>query len=81
MDIRIDERLWATSMAPEGVLERWRAADGGAVSNGQTVAEVSIEGCRHEIVATATGRLRQLIAAGDVIEPGTLIAAVAADAP
>ena len=76
MDIRIDEQLWATSMAPEGVLERWRAEDGGQVRSQQALAEVRIEDCLHEIVAPGAGRLERLAKAGDVIEPGSLIGRV-----
>jgi len=78
MDIRINEQLWATSMAPEGVLERWRVGDGGVVADGQAVAEVRIEDCLHEIVAPSAGRLVRVVADGAVIEPGTLIAQIGA---
>ena len=29
--VRVADDLWATSMLPEGVLERWLVADGAAV--------------------------------------------------
>jgi hypothetical protein len=76
MDIRIDEQLWATSIAPEGVLERWRAVNGGEIACGQAIAEVRIEDCLHDIVAPGPGRLVQLVSDGALIEPGTLIARV-----
>ena len=74
MDIRISEELWATAMAPEGVLERWRVMDGAPVRRGDTIAEVRIEECLHDIVAPGDGRIVRLLADGALIEPGTIIA-------
>ena len=56
MDIRVSEELWATAMAPEGLLERWRVADGAPVRRGEAIAEVRIEECLHDIVAPDDGR-------------------------
>jgi len=50
--------------------------DGAQVADGQSVAEVEIEGARHEIVSPATGRLVQAWTAGSVIEPGSVIGRV-----
>jgi len=76
MDIRIDDGLWATALAPEGVLERWRVSEGHDVRLGQAIAEVRLEDCLHEITAPAPGRLYRLVHAGAIIEPGALIARV-----
>lgn len=73
MDVRVNENLWATSMAPEGVLECWRVASGAQVGRGRTVAEVLVEDSRHEIISPSDGRLVHLAQPGDVIEPGALI--------
>ena len=73
MDVRVDENLWATSMAPEGLLERWRVASNVHVGRGETVAEVLIEDSRHEIISPSDGRLVHLAHPGDVVEPGALI--------
>jgi hypothetical protein len=78
MDVRIDENLWATSMAPEGLLERWRVGPCVDVRRGETIAEVLIEGSRHEIISPAGGRLVHLLPVGAVVEPGALIARVGA---
>jgi len=72
--IRIPDDLWATSMMPEGLLERWRASDGQKVEAGQVVAEVTIEDATHDIVAPAAGRLVHKVTSGTVIEPGSLLA-------
>ena len=74
MEIRVPDDLWATSMAPAGVLERWRANDQAHVNHGDPVAEVRVEDCLHEITAPAGGLLTQLAAVGSVVEPGVLIA-------
>lgn len=78
MDVRIQEDLWATAMMQEGVLERWRIEDGSPVGQGQAVAEVRIEDCLHEIIASEAGHLVQLASAGSVIEPGALIGQISA---
>jgi pyruvate/2-oxoglutarate dehydrogenase complex dihydrolipoamide acyltransferase (E2) component len=75
-DIRLDGDLWATTMAPEGWLERWRVDDGAAVTAGDPLAEVRIEDALHTIVAPVSGRLRRLAAENDVVEPGTAIASL-----
>jgi hypothetical protein len=72
-DIRIDEALWASSMLPEGTVERWFASDGGIVLAGQPVAEVRVEDCLHIIPAPGAGRLRIDIPANAVIEPDARI--------
>lgn len=68
--VRVSENLWATSLLPEGQLERWRALDGQTVETGQAVAEVRIEGALHEIPAPGRGILVVSAHSGDVIQPG-----------
>ena len=72
-EVRVSEELWATSMAPEGVVERWFAADGAQVSAGDPLVEVQIEDACHEILAPAAGRLSILSGKNCLIEPGTLL--------
>ena len=76
MDIRVNEQLWATSMAPEGVLRQWFVADGAGIDEGQAIALVCIEDGLHDIIAPATGRLCQIVVEGGLIEPGSLIGTV-----
>ncbi len=38
-DIKVDEALWASSMLPEGIVERWFIADGAVVAAGDLMAE------------------------------------------
>jgi pyruvate/2-oxoglutarate dehydrogenase complex dihydrolipoamide acyltransferase (E2) component len=74
MDIRMDEELWATAMAPQGLLERWRVTDGAQVQRGDSIAEVRIEGGLHDIVAPDDGQIVRLASDGALVEPGTVIA-------
>ncbi len=74
MDIRISEELWASAMAPQGLLERWRVTDGAQVRRGDCLAEVRIEDALHEIVAPDDGQIVRLTSDGGFIEPGTAIA-------
>lgn len=75
-EIRAAEALWASSMLPEGILERWLVADGARVAAGDPVAEIRIEDALHEIVTLNSGHLVVLAATDSVIEPGTLLATV-----
>ena len=74
MELRVADDLWAASMLPEGTFERWRVMDGQRVETGEVVAEIMVEGALHEITAPSAGRLAQAVRAGDIIEPGTLLA-------
>ena len=73
MDITVSEELWASSMLPEGVVERWLVSNGATVEVGDRVAEVRIEDALHEIMAPASGRLTIAAAVNDIVEPGSVI--------
>jgi pyruvate/2-oxoglutarate dehydrogenase complex dihydrolipoamide acyltransferase (E2) component len=77
--INADQALWATSMLPEGTVERWFVAQGAIAHAGHSVAEVRIEGALHDIVSPVSGRLTIVAPANNVIEPGSLLATVAVD--
>ena len=74
--IRIDETLWSGAMAPEGILERWFQPNGAIVLIGEKLAEVTIEGARHEVIAPASGRLAVLADEDAIVEPGVVIASI-----
>ena len=76
-DIRVADDLWASSMVPEGVLERWFVHDGDAIVAGDHIAEIQIEGARHEIVAPSSGRISVIAGPGALIEPGSILATMA----
>ena len=78
-DIKVDEALWASSMLPEGIVQRWFIADGAIVASGDRIAEVRIEDALHEITAPASGCLTIVAAANTVIEPGSLLARLVAE--
>lgn len=72
-DISISPDFWGGVMLPEGILERWRVADGCLLAEGDVVAEVRVEDALHEIVAPASGRLAKLAKLNEIIEPGSVI--------
>jgi hypothetical protein len=78
-DIKVDETLWASSIMPEGTVERWFIADGAAVAAGDRISEVRIEDALHDITAPAGGRLTIVSGANTVVEPGSLLARLATD--
>jgi pyruvate/2-oxoglutarate dehydrogenase complex dihydrolipoamide acyltransferase (E2) component len=72
-DIRVSEDLWAASMMPEGILERWLVSDQASVRAGAPLATVRIEDALHEIVSPAVGLLEVTVSPGQMIEPGCVI--------
>ncbi len=72
--IRVDEALWASSMFPEGIVERWFIADQEVVAKGQRIAEIRIEDALHDVAAPAGGRVTIVAAASSLVEPGALLA-------
>jgi pyruvate/2-oxoglutarate dehydrogenase complex dihydrolipoamide acyltransferase (E2) component len=74
LNIKVDQALWASSMLPEGVVERWFIANGATISAGERIAEVRIEDALHEIIAPAGGRATIVAAVNAVIEPGATLA-------
>jgi hypothetical protein len=79
--IKVDEALWASSMLPEGILERWFIDSGDAIEAGERIAEIRIEDALHEIVAPATGRATIVATANAVIEPGSILATLELQSP
>ena len=76
-EIRASEKLWATSMSPQGMIERWRVETGATVAAGDAVVEIRIEDALHEIVAPVGGRVVALVPANDVIAPGSVLGEIA----
>ena len=74
LDVRIADDLWATSLCPQGRLERWLVEDGQLVRRGEALAEVRLEDALHDILSPATGRARRVARVGDIVEPGALLA-------
>ena len=73
-DILVDEALWASSMLPKGVVERWSIANGATIGAGERIAELRIEDSLHEIIAPASGRATIVRPMNSVVEPGSILA-------
>jgi pyruvate/2-oxoglutarate dehydrogenase complex dihydrolipoamide acyltransferase (E2) component len=76
-DIRVSEALWSTGMLPEGILERWLVEDGALVRVGEAVAAIRIGEALHDITSLAEGLMAIMAPAGDLVDPGCIIAEVA----
>lgn len=76
MDIKVAESLWAFSMLPEGIVERWLVSDGAIVRSGDPLVEVRIEDALHEITAPIQGLLTIRAVVNDVVEPGSILGQV-----
>jgi pyruvate/2-oxoglutarate dehydrogenase complex dihydrolipoamide acyltransferase (E2) component len=76
--INLDEGLWQNGMLPEGILERWLVDDGTTVTAGERIAEVRIESSLHEIMSPGGGVLTILTKQNTVVEPGMIVARLAA---
>ncbi len=75
-DIRVSEDCWASSILPEGLVERWLVADGAAVRGGDAIVQVRIEDALHDVSAPCDGRLTIGAIANCVIEPGMVLGQV-----
>jgi hypothetical protein len=73
VQIRVAPELWATSIMPQGVLQKWLRPDGTLVEAGEPVASVRIEDSLHELMAPVSGWLRTGCAPNSVVEPGMVI--------
>lgn len=72
-DIRVPDGLWDVAKIPQAVLSHWLYPDGATVAEGATVAVVMAEKTEFEIPAPASGTLRSMVAADEVVTPGTVI--------
>lgn len=73
IDIKVPPELWASSIMPEGVIEKWLQPDGSRVSVGDPIAAIRVEGMLHKLLAPCTGTLRANCKANSVIDPGFVI--------
>lgn len=70
--IRVETELWATSLLPEGMIEKWLVPDAAFVEAGDPLAALRIEGALHELIAPADGWLTIDRKTNDVVEPGAV---------
>ncbi len=73
IDVRVPAEFWASSIMPEGVVEKWLQPDGGQVKTGDPVAAIRVEGTLHKLPAPGAGQLQVLSKANSVIDPGFVI--------
>jgi pyruvate dehydrogenase E2 component (dihydrolipoamide acetyltransferase) len=62
----------------EGTLCRWIVPDGDAVTRGQPIFEMETEKVQMEVEAEADGALKHLVAEGDILKPGDVVACLLA---
>ncbi|HWC64078.1 MAG TPA: hypothetical protein VG501_10685 [Rhizomicrobium sp.] len=77
--IRVDPELWATSILPEGILEKWLISDGAFVERGEPLAAVRIESALHELCSPGEGWITIDRKANSVVEPGAVIGHIGRD--
>ena len=78
IDIRVPEDLWEDDR--QGVIVSWVYKDGARVETGKLITELMVEKTQLELFAPASGRLKILCAAEDVINKGQIIGGVDPDA-
>jgi hypothetical protein len=62
----------------EGILKHWLVEDAARVCVGEAVAAVRIGEALHDIVSCADGNVSIMAPAGDLVDPGCIIAEVIA---
>ena len=71
---------WGLTME-EGTVSEWRKQEGDAVAEDEIIADVETDKITNELPAPASGIIaRILVAAGETVEVGTVLALIAADA-
>lgn len=70
---------WGLTME-EGMVAEWRKQEGDAVAEDEIIADVETDKITNELPAPASGVIaRILVAAGETVEVGTVLAVIAAD--
>jgi pyruvate/2-oxoglutarate dehydrogenase complex dihydrolipoamide acyltransferase (E2) component len=75
VSVTIPTDLWEEDS--EAVITSWLVGDGGAVSEGQLIAEIMVEKVQHEIRSPANGTISIAKPAESVVSKGDEIASVA----
>ena len=71
---------WGLTME-EGTVSEWRKQEGDAVAEDEIIADVETDKITNELPAPASGVVAKiLVAAGETVEVGTVLAVIAADA-
>jgi pyruvate dehydrogenase E2 component (dihydrolipoamide acetyltransferase) len=70
---------WGLTME-EGTISEWRKQEGDAVAEDEIIADVETDKITNELPAPASGIVAKiLVAAGETVEVGTVLALIAAD--
>jgi len=70
---------WGLTME-DGSVSEWRKQEGDAVAEDEIIADVETDKITNELPAPASGIIaRILVAAGETVEVGTVLALIAAD--
>lgn len=73
--VTVPKDLWEEDS--EAVITNWLVGDGGAVSEGQLIAEIMVEKVQHEIRSPASGTITIGKPAESVVAKGVEIATIA----
>jgi len=73
IDVKVPAEFWASSIMPEGIIEKWLRPDGGRVKAGEPVADIRVESMLHRLLAPGAGLLRVTSKANSVVDPGLVI--------
>ncbi len=70
---------WGLTME-EGTVSEWRKQEGDVVAEDEIIADVETDKITNELPAPASGIIAKiLVAAGETVEVGTVLAVIAAD--
>ena len=73
VDIKVPPEFWASSIMPEGVMEKWLLVSGSKVRAGQAVAAIRVENMLHDLLAPCAGVLKTSAKVNSVVDPGFVI--------
>ena len=74
VNVTVPTDLWDEDS--QAVITSWLVTDGGAVSEGQLIAEIMVEKVQHEIRAPASGTIKLTKEAEAVVSKGDEIASI-----
>lgn len=69
-------KFWASSMMPEGIMEKWLQPNGSRVKTDDPIAAIRIEGMLHMLPAPCTGTLQATCKVNSIVDPGFVIGRV-----
>ena len=73
VDVKVPPEFWASSILPEGIIEKWIRPNGSRVSAGDPIAAIRVEGMLHKLLAPCGGTLQARCKTNSVVDPGFVI--------